>query len=189
MCPGQSYLATAPSLARLCTVGSFEQGVSLFSESKQQKLSFLNRLRRKLLRAYRYRFSSSSFGSLSIGYSEPSYSGPVRLSWQGVVFTSSLCILMTLNSYSSLFLQQILGRLAKSWLILAIGVLSRATATILGVVSLAFHFLDYLVPDEGVAIHTSVKEADEFKYLEPTVQSSGECGREVKNRMQSGWSR
>ena len=29
---------------------------------------------------------------------------------------------------------------------------------------------------------------DEFKYLGSTVQSNGECGREVKKRLQAGWS-
>ncbi|KAG2462952.1 YSM6 protein, partial [Polypterus senegalus] len=30
-------------------------------------------------------------------------------------------------------------------------------------------------------------KVDEFKYLESTVQSNGDCGREVKKRVQAGW--
>ena len=33
-----------------------------------------------------------------------------------------------------------------------------------------------------------VARVDEFKYLGSTVQSNGECGREVKKRVQAGWS-
>ncbi|KAK3533937.1 hypothetical protein QTP70_034936 [Hemibagrus guttatus] len=32
-----------------------------------------------------------------------------------------------------------------------------------------------------------VKKVQEFKYLESTVQSNGECGKEVKKRVQAGW--
>ncbi|KAK3512334.1 hypothetical protein QTP70_005791 [Hemibagrus guttatus] len=32
-----------------------------------------------------------------------------------------------------------------------------------------------------------VKKVQEFKYLGSTVQSSGECGKEVKKRVQAGW--
>ncbi|KAK3554542.1 hypothetical protein QTP70_025394 [Hemibagrus guttatus] len=32
-----------------------------------------------------------------------------------------------------------------------------------------------------------VKKIQEFKYLGSTVQSNGECGKEVKNRVQAGW--
>ncbi|MCJ8742856.1 hypothetical protein PDJAM_G00086950 [Pangasius djambal] len=32
-----------------------------------------------------------------------------------------------------------------------------------------------------------VKKVQEFKYLGPTVQSNGECGKEVKKRVQAGW--
>ena len=32
------------------------------------------------------------------------------------------------------------------------------------------------------------KVVDGFKYLGSTVQSNGECGREVKKRVQAGWS-
>jgi len=34
---------------------------------------------------------------------------------------------------------------------------------------------------------TEVAKVDEFKYLGSTVQSNGECGREVKKRVQAGW--
>ena len=30
-------------------------------------------------------------------------------------------------------------------------------------------------------------KVDEFKYLGSTVQSNGDCGREVKKRVQAGW--
>ena len=30
-------------------------------------------------------------------------------------------------------------------------------------------------------------KVDDFKYLGSTVQSNGECGREVKKRVQAGW--
>ena len=30
-------------------------------------------------------------------------------------------------------------------------------------------------------------KVEEFKYLGSTVQSNGECGREVKKRVQAGW--
>ena len=32
-----------------------------------------------------------------------------------------------------------------------------------------------------------VAKVDDFKYLGSTVQSNGECGREVKKRVQAGW--
>ena len=32
-----------------------------------------------------------------------------------------------------------------------------------------------------------VAKVEDFKYLGSTVQSNGECGREVKKRVQSGW--
>ena len=32
-----------------------------------------------------------------------------------------------------------------------------------------------------------VAKVDDFKYLGSTVQSNGECGREVKMRVQAGW--
>ena len=32
-----------------------------------------------------------------------------------------------------------------------------------------------------------VTKVNEFKYLSTTVQSNGECGREVKKRVQAGW--
>ena len=32
-----------------------------------------------------------------------------------------------------------------------------------------------------------VVKVDDFKYLGSTVQSNGECGREVKNRVHAGW--
>ncbi|MCJ8739512.1 hypothetical protein PDJAM_G00048010 [Pangasius djambal] len=32
-----------------------------------------------------------------------------------------------------------------------------------------------------------VKKVQEFKYLGSTVQSNGECGKEVKKRVQTGW--
>jgi len=32
-----------------------------------------------------------------------------------------------------------------------------------------------------------VKKVQEFKYLGSTVQSNGECGKEVKKRVQAGW--
>ena len=32
-----------------------------------------------------------------------------------------------------------------------------------------------------------VTKVDDFKYLGSNVQSNGECGREVKNRVQAGW--
>ena len=32
-----------------------------------------------------------------------------------------------------------------------------------------------------------VTKVDDFKYLDSTVQSNGECGREVKKRVQAGW--
>ena len=32
-----------------------------------------------------------------------------------------------------------------------------------------------------------VTKVDDFKYLGSTVQSNGECGREVKKRVQAGW--
>ena len=32
-----------------------------------------------------------------------------------------------------------------------------------------------------------VAKVDNFKYLGSTVQSNGECGREVKKRVQTGW--
>ena len=32
-----------------------------------------------------------------------------------------------------------------------------------------------------------VAKVDDFKYLGSTLQSNGECGREVKNRAQAGW--
>lgn len=34
-----------------------------------------------------------------------------------------------------------------------------------------------------------VAKVDDFKYLGPTVQSNGECEREVTKRMQTGWSK
>ncbi|KAK3560325.1 hypothetical protein QTP86_006298 [Hemibagrus guttatus] len=34
-----------------------------------------------------------------------------------------------------------------------------------------------------------VKKVQEFKYLGSTVQSNGECGKEVKKRLQAGWNR
>ncbi|MCJ8742901.1 hypothetical protein PDJAM_G00087620 [Pangasius djambal] len=34
-----------------------------------------------------------------------------------------------------------------------------------------------------------VKKVQEFKYLGSTVQSNGECGKEVKKRVQAGWNR
>ena len=30
-------------------------------------------------------------------------------------------------------------------------------------------------------------KVEDFKYLGSTVQSNGECGREVKKRVQAGW--
>ena len=36
---------------------------------------------------------------------------------------------------------------------------------------------------------TEIENLDEFKYLGWTVQSNGECGREVKKRVQVVWSR
>ncbi|KAK3535012.1 hypothetical protein QTP70_001970 [Hemibagrus guttatus] len=35
--------------------------------------------------------------------------------------------------------------------------------------------------------HEEVKKVQEFKYLGSTVQSNGECGKEVKKRVQAGW--
>ena len=32
-----------------------------------------------------------------------------------------------------------------------------------------------------------VAKVEDFKYLDSTVQSNGECGREVKKRVQAGW--
>ena len=32
-----------------------------------------------------------------------------------------------------------------------------------------------------------VLKVEDFKYLGPTVQNNGECGREVKKRVQAGW--
>ena len=32
-----------------------------------------------------------------------------------------------------------------------------------------------------------VAKVDDFKYLGSTVRSTGECGREVKKRVQAGW--
>ena len=32
-----------------------------------------------------------------------------------------------------------------------------------------------------------VAKVEDFKYLEPTVQSNGECGRKVKKIIQAGW--
>ena len=32
-----------------------------------------------------------------------------------------------------------------------------------------------------------VAKVEDFKYLGSTVQSNGECGREVKKRVQAGW--
>ena len=34
---------------------------------------------------------------------------------------------------------------------------------------------------------TKVPRVKEFKYLESTVQESGDCEREVKKRVQTGW--
>ena len=34
---------------------------------------------------------------------------------------------------------------------------------------------------------TDVPETDDFKYLGSTIQSNGECGREIKKRVQAGW--
>ena len=33
-----------------------------------------------------------------------------------------------------------------------------------------------------------IKKVEDFKYLGSTVQSNGECGKEVKKRVQAGWS-
>ena len=42
--------------------------------------------------------------------------------------------------------------------------------------------------DETVKMEdTKVPRAKEFKYLKSTVQESGGCEREVKNRVQAGW--
>ncbi|KAF7642013.1 hypothetical protein LDENG_00266230, partial [Lucifuga dentata] len=32
-----------------------------------------------------------------------------------------------------------------------------------------------------------IKKVEDFKYLGSTVQSNGECGKEVKKRVQAGW--
>ena len=36
---------------------------------------------------------------------------------------------------------------------------------------------------------TEMKKVEDFKYLESTVQSNGECGKEAKKRVQAGWNR
>ena len=38
-----------------------------------------------------------------------------------------------------------------------------------------------------VKMQEEVAKVDDFKYLGSTVQSNGECGREVKKRVQAGW--
>ena len=38
-----------------------------------------------------------------------------------------------------------------------------------------------------VKMQEEVTKVDDFKYLGSTVQSNGECGREVKKRVQAGW--
>ena len=44
--------------------------------------------------------------------------------------------------------------------------------------------------DETVKMEdTKVPRVKEFKYLGSTVQESGDCGREVKKRVQAGWNR
>ena len=32
-----------------------------------------------------------------------------------------------------------------------------------------------------------IKKVEDFKYLGSTVQNNGECGKEVKKRVQAGW--
>ena len=39
-----------------------------------------------------------------------------------------------------------------------------------------------------VKMQEEVVKVEDFKYLSSTVQSNGECGREVKKRVQAGWS-
>ena len=38
-----------------------------------------------------------------------------------------------------------------------------------------------------VKMQEEVAKVEDFKYLGSTVQSNGECGREVKKREQAGW--
>ena len=38
-----------------------------------------------------------------------------------------------------------------------------------------------------VKMQEEVAKVEDFKYLGSTVQSNGECGREVKKRVQAGW--
>ena len=41
--------------------------------------------------------------------------------------------------------------------------------------------------DNGTVKMQEVAKVEDFKYLGSTIQSNGECGREVKKRVQAGW--